>query len=140
MIIALEEAKHKLVALRADIAELGNALRIEDLKAKKAELEKIQADIEAALEAFSDNIVHSTAVCAVAQKFSSGRGASTYNDADIIVITPVTTDKNETLDDRDDFQEALADNLMSIGYDEDVVDAMAQLITYSMSSYLPIIG
>lgn len=39
MIIALEEAKHKLVALRADVSELGNALRITDLKAKAAELE-----------------------------------------------------------------------------------------------------
>ena len=39
MIIALEEAKHKLIAMRADINELGQALRIEDLKAKKAELE-----------------------------------------------------------------------------------------------------
>ena len=39
MIIALEEARHKLIAMRADIKELGQALRIEDLKAKKAELE-----------------------------------------------------------------------------------------------------
>lgn len=39
MIIALEEAKHKLVALRKDVSELGNALRITDLKAKAAELE-----------------------------------------------------------------------------------------------------
>lgn len=120
--------------LEADISSFE-----EQLAAKKAELEKIQSDIEAELVAFSDNIVHSTAVCAVAQKFSSGRGASIHNDADIVIITPVTTDKNDTLDDRDDFQEALADNLMSIGYDEDVVDAMAQLITYSMTSYLPIL-
>lgn len=111
----------------------------EQFATKKAELEKIQADIEAELAAFSDNIVHSTAVCAVAQKFSSGRGASTHSDADIVIITPVTTDKNDPLDDRDDFQEALADNLMSIGYDEDIVDAMAQLITYSLTSYLPIL-
>ena len=39
MIIALEEAKRKLVALKNDVKELGNALRIEDLKAKTAELE-----------------------------------------------------------------------------------------------------
>ena len=39
MIIALEEAKRKLIALREDIDELGNALRITDLKAKAAELE-----------------------------------------------------------------------------------------------------
>lgn len=109
------------------------------LAEKKSELQKIQADIEAELVTFSDNIIHSTAVCAVAQKFSSGMGTSTYNNADIVIITPVTTDKNDTLDELDDFQEALADNLMSVGYDEDVVDAMAQLITYSMTSYLPIL-
>ena len=39
MIIALEEAKRKLIDLRDDIKELGHALRIEDLKAKAAELE-----------------------------------------------------------------------------------------------------
>jgi hypothetical protein len=39
MIIALEEAKRRLVALKDDVKELGNALRIEDLKAKTAELE-----------------------------------------------------------------------------------------------------
>ena len=38
MIIALEEAKRKLIDLRGDVKELGNALRIVDLKAKVAEL------------------------------------------------------------------------------------------------------
>ncbi len=39
MIIALEEARHKLIGMREDIAELGNALRITDLKARSVELE-----------------------------------------------------------------------------------------------------
>lgn len=39
MIIALEEAKYKLTALRSDIAELGNALKIKELKEKAEELE-----------------------------------------------------------------------------------------------------
>ena len=39
MIIALEEARLKLISLRADVKELGNALRIEDLKSKAEELE-----------------------------------------------------------------------------------------------------
>ena len=39
MIIALEEAKRKLTDMRADLAELGSALRIETLKEKAAELE-----------------------------------------------------------------------------------------------------
>ena len=34
MIIALEEAKHKLNAFRQNIEELGSALRIDELKAK----------------------------------------------------------------------------------------------------------
>ena len=38
MIIALEEAKRKLIDMRGDVKELGNALRITDLKAKSAEL------------------------------------------------------------------------------------------------------
>ena len=38
MIIALEEAKRKLIDMRGDVKELGNALRIVDLKARAAEL------------------------------------------------------------------------------------------------------
>ncbi len=40
MIIEIEEAKHKLNNFRADLEELGNALRINDLKANAAELEE----------------------------------------------------------------------------------------------------
>jgi peptide chain release factor 2 len=39
MIIALEEARHKLIDMRKDVKELGNALRIGDLKSRAAELE-----------------------------------------------------------------------------------------------------
>ena len=40
MIIALEEAKHKLTAFRADIEELGSALRIDSLREEAASLEE----------------------------------------------------------------------------------------------------
>ena len=39
MIVALEEAKYKLTGMRPVVAELGNALRIEELKVKVEELE-----------------------------------------------------------------------------------------------------
>ena len=39
MIIALEEAKYKLIGMRADIDDLGSALRIEQLKVTAAELD-----------------------------------------------------------------------------------------------------
>ena len=39
MIIALEEAKYKLIGMRDDIKDLGSALRIEQLKATAEELE-----------------------------------------------------------------------------------------------------
>ncbi len=111
----------------------------EQIDAKKNELNKIQVDIEAELAAFSDNIVHSTAMCAVAQKFAGTQSTSVEGRADIILLKPVVEEKNDSLADCDDFQEALADNLLCIGYDEDVVDAMAQLITYSMTTYQPIL-
>ena len=41
MIIEIEEAKHKLTNFRADIEELGNALRIDDLRAQAEELDKL---------------------------------------------------------------------------------------------------
>ena len=44
MIIALEEAKLKLVALREELADLGSALRIEDLEKSVAELEEKTLD------------------------------------------------------------------------------------------------
>ncbi len=46
MIIALEEAKYKLENFRKDVAELGSALRIDDLRNKVAELDKITSDPE----------------------------------------------------------------------------------------------
>ena len=46
MIIALEEAKNKLENFRKDVAELGSALRIDDLRKKAAELDKITSDPE----------------------------------------------------------------------------------------------
>jgi len=44
VIIALENAKHELQNFRANIEELGNALRIKELKTEVSELEKITFD------------------------------------------------------------------------------------------------
>ena len=46
MIIALEDAKYKLIGLREDLAELGSALRIEELREKVVELEKQTLDAD----------------------------------------------------------------------------------------------
>lgn len=46
MIIALEEAKYRLENFRANVTELGSALRIDDLRAKVAELEEKTSDPE----------------------------------------------------------------------------------------------
>ena len=46
LIIALEDAKYKLIALRDDIKELGSALRIEELRGNVAELEKQTLDVD----------------------------------------------------------------------------------------------
>ena len=40
MIIALEEAKHSLLALRDDLADLGSALRIEECRKTAEELDE----------------------------------------------------------------------------------------------------
>ena len=44
MIIALEEAKYKLIGMRADIEDLGSALRIDQLKATAEELDQKTLD------------------------------------------------------------------------------------------------
>ena len=44
MIIALEEAKHKLNSFRADIEELGSALRIDELRSEAEKLEALTLD------------------------------------------------------------------------------------------------
>ncbi|MBR4185245.1 MAG: PCRF domain-containing protein, partial [Clostridia bacterium] len=44
MILALEEAKYRLENFRADITELGSALRIEDLRQKVKDLEATTSD------------------------------------------------------------------------------------------------
>ena len=40
MIVALEEAKYKLVSMRPVLKELGSALRVDELRQKAEELEK----------------------------------------------------------------------------------------------------
>jgi peptide chain release factor 2 len=44
LIIALEDAKYKLIALRGDVEDLGSALRIDELKTSVTELEKQTLD------------------------------------------------------------------------------------------------
>ncbi len=44
MIIALEDAKYKLTAMKQDVAELGNALRVEELRAAVADEEQQTLD------------------------------------------------------------------------------------------------
>ena len=44
MIIALEEAKYALIAMRADIDDLGSALRVQELRATAEELDKQTLD------------------------------------------------------------------------------------------------
>ncbi|MBE6593812.1 MAG: PCRF domain-containing protein, partial [Ruminococcaceae bacterium] len=46
MIIALEEAKYKLIGMRADIDDLGSALRIDELRTTAQELDKQTLDPE----------------------------------------------------------------------------------------------
>ena len=46
MIVALEEAKYKLVGMRPVVAELGNALRIDEQKIKIEELEAQTLDAD----------------------------------------------------------------------------------------------
>ena len=40
LIIALEEAKYALIAMRSDIEDLGSALRVDELRATAEELDK----------------------------------------------------------------------------------------------------
>ena len=44
MIIALENARRELIDMRAKLADLGSALRVEDIAARVAELEQKTAD------------------------------------------------------------------------------------------------
>ena len=46
MIIALEDAKYKLIGLREDLTDLGSALRIDELRDKVVELEKQTLDAD----------------------------------------------------------------------------------------------
>ncbi len=101
---------------------------------KKDELSKVQTNIETELREFADNIVHGTALCAVAQSVS-GKKAT----IDIITLEVSASGDKEQINDYDDFQESLADNLIVIGYDGIVADAMAQLISHSISARLPIL-
>ena len=109
------------------------------LASKKDELKRIQSDIETELKDFADNIVHSTAVCAVVQGVNNSHAICSGNNTDIITISPRVSGEPEFLDSYDDFQEGLADNLIAIGYEDTVADEMAQLISFGISARCPIL-
>ena len=46
MIVALEEAKYKLIGMRDSIKDLGSAIRVDDLRAEIPELEKKTLDAD----------------------------------------------------------------------------------------------
>lgn len=108
------------------------------IASKKEGLKKIQLDIETELQNFSDNIVRNAAICAIAR--NSSTETNLQNPAvDIITLEPDTSGEPELLDDYDDFQEALADNLIAVGYEDLAADEMAQLISFCISARLPIL-
>ena len=125
--------KEQRDAISSEVSSLETAVAT-----RKEELIKIQADIETELKNFSDNIVHSTALCAVAQS-AIGNGTAKQKAIDFFTIETGASGDKEQITDYDDFQEALADNLITIGYDDTVADAMAQLISHSVSAQLPIL-
>lgn len=125
--------KEQRDAISTEISSIKNVIA-----SKKEELSKIQADIETELKEFADNIVHSTALCAVAQS-AIGNESGKQKAIDLFTIETGASGDKEQINDYDDFQEALADNLITIGYDDTVADAMAQLIFYSISARLPIL-
>lgn len=125
--------KEQKDAISSEISAIKN-----NIASKKEELVKIQADIENELKEFADSVVHSTALCAVAQS-AIGNGSNKQKVIDFFTIETGASGDKEQITDYDDFQEALADNLITIGYDDTVADAMAQLISYSVSAQLPIL-
>lgn len=125
--------KEQRDAISSEVSSLETAVT-----AKKEELNKIQMDIESELKEFTDNIVHSTALYAVAQS-ANGNNSGKQKSIDLITIETGASGNKEQIDDYDDFQEALADNLIAVGYDDTVADAMAQLISHSVSTQLPIL-
>ena len=120
-------------AISAEVSSLETAV-----SAKKEELNKIQLDIESELKEFADNIVHNTALCAVAQSANGGNSGK-QKTIDLFTIETGASGDKEQIDDYDDFQEALADNLIAVGYDDTVADAMAQLISHSLCAQMPIL-
>ncbi len=93
MIIALEEAKYKLLALREDIEELGSALRIDELRSSAAELEALTLEQD-----FWSNQENSSKILqSIKQKKDSIEGyeslASRLEDA--IVLAEMAIEEND---------------------------------------------
>lgn len=131
---ALAEKKQQKEEIHTEIT-----VAEKSLASKSDELKRIKTDIETELKDFADNIVHSTAVCAVVQSVNNSRAMHSGNHVDSITINPRVSGEPEFLDNYDDFQEGLADNLIAIGYEDIVADEMAQLISFSISAHQPIL-
>ncbi len=93
MIIALEEAKYKLLALREDIEELGSALRIDELKSSVAELEALTLEQD-----FWSNQENSSKILqSIKQKKDSIEGYETLASRleDAIVLAEMAIEEND---------------------------------------------
>lgn len=148
ILVEIKALKNQYEKLKTDIiskateeqllnAEIEKAQK--DLTSQREQLTKIKEDIELELKEFSNNIVHNTALCSIAQSVCRPSDENKSTPVNLITLEPNAIDENEELDDYDDFQDALADNLIAIGYDGTVSDEMAQLISYSISAQLPIL-
>lgn len=143
----LEEMKEEIGQLEKEIAKKKQtaenyAISIQELeeqeKSLSSDLMKIQNDIENELSMFTDNVVHNTAICAIASKFNAiGNSTSTkylmcqdnykYSPTEIVI------------EDIGDYEEYLSDNLIECGYNEHRAVEMAGLISFAVNNSMPII-
>lgn len=108
------------------------------IQEKEKEYEKVQEDIQSELKAFSNNIVHSTAICSLIGAIGANT-SDNYCNAVVQAYTPNYIIQDENPDEADDFQDYLADNLVQVGYDDKTAMEISQLLTHTIATRTPII-
>lgn len=112
----------------------------ESISEKKAEMAKLQSDIDAELRQFSDSVVHNIALTSVAQAVVA-QGSDERDSKNSLIKTNSfeAIGADDEIDNRSDFEELLSENLEVLGYSaEDAVD-LSQLITFCIYNKLPLV-
>ena len=133
----LADLGNQRAKLQKQLSEITSDIQSKELLASSVE-EKVAERIAAAKSNVADFICEMAFATSYGTKQISTVSSSLHNELKITHRNIVST-QGDTIEDRDTFEEELADNLEKSGYDEKYAYEMSQVISFCICNKLPLI-